>query len=62
MLFITIFLVTNDVSLYKELLPEMIKNYEAWEKENLDSNGLFWQIDDRMEWKCLYAEVVTGLL
>lgn len=41
------FLVNKNDSLCKELLPEMIKNYEAWEKGHLDSNGLFWQIDDR---------------
>jgi len=41
------FLVTGNDSNCKELLPEMIKNYEAWEKGHLDPNGLFWQIDDR---------------
>ncbi len=40
-------LVTGDFSTAKELLPDLISNYEAWEKEHLDPNGLFWQIDDR---------------
>ncbi|NCA80526.1 MAG: hypothetical protein EOM76_10150, partial [Sphingobacteriia bacterium] len=40
------FQVTNDSALIKDLLPDMINNYEAWEKEKLDSNGLFWQIDN----------------
>jgi hypothetical protein len=30
-----------------ELLPDLIANYEAWEKEKLEPDGLFWQIDDR---------------
>ena len=29
------------------MLPDLIANYEAWEKEHCDANGLFWQIDDR---------------
>lgn len=41
------YLVTGDINLVKDLLPDMIKNYEAWEHEKLDSIGLFWQIDDR---------------
>lgn len=41
------YLVTGDPALAKELLPDLIANYEAWEKERLDPNGLFWQIDDR---------------
>jgi hypothetical protein len=33
------------------LLPDLIANYEAWEKGHLDANGLFWQSDgnDGME-------------
>jgi hypothetical protein len=33
------------------LLPDLIVNYEAWETENRESSGLFWQIDakDGME-------------
>ncbi|HSM79149.1 MAG TPA: trehalase family glycosidase, partial [Bryobacteraceae bacterium] len=30
-----------------ELLPDLVANFEAWEKERRDPNGLFWQIDDR---------------
>ena len=30
-----------------DLLPELIANYEDWEKSNRDANGLYWQIDDR---------------
>ncbi len=41
------FLVTGDDRLVKELLPDLITNYEAWERTHRDSNGLFWQIDDR---------------
>ena len=41
------FLVTGDDRLVKELLPDLIANYEAWEQTHRDANGLFWQIDDR---------------
>jgi predicted GH43/DUF377 family glycosyl hydrolase len=41
------YLVTGNDRLIKELLPDLIANYEAWEREHLDTNGLFWQIDDR---------------
>ncbi|OYV04987.1 MAG: hypothetical protein CFE26_13970 [Verrucomicrobiales bacterium VVV1] len=30
-----------------DLLPDLIKNYEEWEKSRLEPDGLFWQIDDR---------------
>ncbi len=45
------FLVTGDQTLIVDLFPDMISNYEAWENEKLDSNGLFWQFDgyDGME-------------
>lgn len=36
-----------DDSLLEELFPLMEKNYEAWEKDKLDDNGLFWQYDNR---------------
>jgi hypothetical protein len=39
--------VTGDDRLIKELLPDLIANYEAWEGDHRDTNGLFWQIDDR---------------
>jgi len=40
-------LVTGDAALAKELLPDLVRNWEAWEKDRLDAGGLFWQIDDR---------------
>jgi predicted GH43/DUF377 family glycosyl hydrolase len=40
-------LVTGDERLAKDLLPELIKNYEAWEGDHRDAAGLFWQVDDR---------------
>ncbi|MCL2624896.1 MAG: hypothetical protein FWD31_14635, partial [Planctomycetaceae bacterium] len=40
-------LVTGDFSLAENLLPDLVRNHEAWERERLDPNGLFWQIDDR---------------
>jgi hypothetical protein len=41
------YLVSQNAALVTELLPDLVKNYEAWEKSRLDPNGLFWQIDDR---------------
>jgi hypothetical protein len=41
-----------DDEFVKDLLPDMVKNYEAWEKEHLSPEvGLFWQTghDDGME-------------
>ena len=45
------FQVTGDDRLAKELLPDLVANYEAWEKTRRDPNGLFWQVDgqDGME-------------
>lgn len=40
-------LATGDFSLATNLLPDLVANYEAWEKSRLDPDGLFWQIDDR---------------
>jgi len=40
-------LVSGDYRLAKDLLPDLIKNYEAWERDHLDPNGLCWQVDDR---------------
>jgi hypothetical protein len=40
------YLVSGDDRVIKELLPDLIANYEAWEREHRDTNGLFWQIDD----------------
>ncbi|HUU09739.1 MAG TPA: glycosyl hydrolase family 65 protein [Phycisphaerae bacterium] len=39
--------VTGDAELVKDLLPDLVKNYEAWEQSRLDPSGLFWQVDDR---------------
>ena len=39
--------VTGRFDLCLELLPDLIANYEGWEREQRDSNGLFWQRDDR---------------
>jgi len=49
--FWTRFLLTGDDRLVKELLPDLVANYEAWERTHRDANGLFWQIDgnDGME-------------
>jgi len=45
------FQVTGDDRMAKELLPDLVMNYEAWEKARRDTNGLFWQVDgqDGME-------------
>ena len=40
-------LVTPNEALLVDLLPDLVRNYEAWEKERLGPDGLFWQIDDR---------------
>lgn len=39
--------VTGDTRLALELLPDLIANYQGWEKDHLDPSGLFWQVDDR---------------
>lgn len=36
-----------DNSLLKELFPALEKNYGLWETERLDTNGIFWQYDNR---------------
>ena len=41
------YLVSGNDGVIKDLLPDLTQNYEAWEKSNLKTNGLFWQIDDR---------------
>jgi hypothetical protein len=43
--------VAGDDRLAKALLPDLIRNYEAWEGDHRDANGLFWQADgnDGME-------------
>lgn len=42
-----VYLATGDRQLATSLLPALEKNYRAWEATHQDSNGLFWQIDDR---------------
>lgn len=39
--------VTGNTSLAIAALPRLLVNYGDWEKENLDSNGLFWQVDGK---------------
>lgn len=41
------YLVTGETRIVKELFPELIKNYEAWEGDHRDANGLYWQVDGR---------------
>lgn len=41
------YLSTGDRKLAVNLLPGMESNYQAWEASHQDSNGLYWQIDDR---------------
>jgi len=41
------YLVNRDRAFVTRLLPDLVANFEAWEKDHLDANGLFWQIDDR---------------
>jgi len=39
------YLVTGRKALVLDLLPDLVGNYEAWEKERLLPDGLFWQND-----------------
>ena len=39
--------VTGDAKLALALLPDLIGNYTAWENQQRDANGLYWQSDDR---------------
>ena len=41
------YLANADKSFVLGLLPDLIRNYDAWEHVHLDPNGLYWQIDDR---------------
>jgi len=41
------YLVDHNKALPIALLPDLIKNYQAWEAARRDANGLFWQLDDR---------------
>lgn len=38
---------SGDARLAIDLLPDLIRNYEAWERDHRDANGLYWQTDDR---------------
>lgn len=40
-------LVQPNASLLTNLLPDLVANFEVWEKKQRDATGLFWQIDDR---------------
>jgi hypothetical protein len=44
--------VTGRFDLCLELLPDLIANYEGWERDQRDANGLFWQRDDRDGMEC----------
>ena len=39
--------VTGDDRLARDLLPDLVRNYEEWEGDHRDANGLFWQVDGR---------------
>ena len=42
------FLVTGNDSILKESYPELVSNFNGWEKEKFNSEtGLFWQTDNR---------------
>jgi hypothetical protein len=41
------YLVNQDLSFLKDYLPDLIKDYQAWELEKRFPNGLFWQFDVR---------------
>ena len=40
-------LVHMNKALVTDLLDDLVRNYNGWEKSRLVSDGLFWQIDDR---------------
>jgi hypothetical protein len=40
-------LVLGDFTQAIDLLPDLISNYQEWEKNRLCPDGLFWQVDDR---------------
>jgi hypothetical protein len=41
------YLVQMNKALVTDLLDDLVRNYNGWEKSRLVSDGLFWQIDDR---------------
>jgi hypothetical protein len=60
-------LVTPNPALVVDLLPDLVANYEAWQKTHRDANGLFWQIDDRDGMECSiggsgYRATINGLM
>jgi len=40
-------LATGNKALVIDLLEDLVKNYQGWEKSRLTDDGLFWQVDDR---------------
>lgn len=40
-------LVNGNTALPTNLLPDLVRNFEQWERDQWDPCGLFWQIDDR---------------
>jgi hypothetical protein len=40
-------LVSGDFSTALDLLPDLVRNYAAWEEEHQHASGLFWSEDDR---------------
>ncbi|MDR1341479.1 MAG: hypothetical protein LBK58_15725 [Prevotellaceae bacterium] len=57
------YLTSGDDALIKEFLPDLIANFEAWEKEKFDkSRGVFWQNDgnDGMEVSVCGREMSLG--
>lgn len=49
------YMATGDKSLMVDLLADLVANYEQWEKEKLEPDGLFWQVDG-----CDGMEVAVG--
>jgi len=45
------YLVNGNAAFVKDLLPDLVRNWEGWERQRRDANGLFWQEDgqDGME-------------
>ncbi len=40
------YMVTGNPTSAKELLPDLVANYQEWEKKRRDPNGHFWQYDN----------------
>ena len=43
----SVYLANGDRKFVVDLLPDLVGNYEAWERSHRDSNGMYWQTDDR---------------